>query len=126
MKDHQRGLESLFVFPSPRAPQSNTHWQTRMADGFEESWRAVLRYLQPAPRNSGTRLSWVAPDAVVQRAMRHRSPEAKHHYQLGMVDEVREGIERANEHAYQNQKLLRFYYGRVKPEKKVWKTSVSG
>ena len=46
--------------------------------------------------------------------------------QPGMVDEVRERIERANEHAYQNQKLLRFYYGRVKPEKKVWKTSVSG
>ena len=45
---------------------------------------------------------------------------------VGMVDEVREGIERANEHAYQNQKLLRFYYGRVKPEKEVWKTSVSG
>jgi len=31
-----------------------------------------------------TRLSWVAPDAVVQRAMRHSSPETKRHYQLGM------------------------------------------
>src|SRR6202158_4558823 len=30
-----------------------------------------------------TRLSWVAPDAVVQRATRHSSPETKRHYQLG-------------------------------------------
>jgi len=30
-------------------------------------------------------------------------PETKRHYQLGMVDQVREGIERANEKAYQNQ-----------------------
>ena len=73
-----------------------------------------------------TRLSWVAPDAVVQRPIRHSSPKTKRHYQLGRVDKVRKGIEQANEHAYQNQKLLRFYYGRIKPEKEVWKTSVSG
>lgn len=30
-----------------------------------------------------TRLSRVAPDTVVQRAMRHSSPETKRHYQLG-------------------------------------------
>ena len=59
-------------------------------------------------------------------ADRHSSPETKRHYELGMVDEVREGIERANEHSYQNQKLLRFYYDSVRPEKEVWKTSVSG
>jgi hypothetical protein len=70
-------------------------------------------------------ISWVAPDAVVQRAMRHSSPETKRHYQLGMVDQVREGIEKANKRAYQNQKLLRFYYGRVKPEKEAGQTSVS-
>jgi hypothetical protein len=73
-----------------------------------------------------TRLSWVAADAVLQRAMRHSSPETKRHYQLGMVDQVREGIERANEKAYQNQKALRFYYGKVKPEKGAAETSVSG
>ena len=72
-----------------------------------------------------TRLSWVAPDAVVQRAMRHSSPETKRHYQLGMVDQVREGIERANERAYENQELLRFYYVKDKPEKGVVRTSVS-
>ena len=37
-----------------------------------------------------TWLSWVAPDAVIQRAMRHTSPETKRLYQLGMVDQVRE------------------------------------
>ena len=64
-----------------------------------------------------TRLSWVAPDAVVQRAMRHSSPETKRHYQLGMVDQVREGIEQANERAYRDPELLRFHYGPTKSEK---------
>jgi hypothetical protein len=71
-----------------------------------------------------TRLSWVAPDAVVQRAMRHSSPETKRHCQLGMVDQVREGIERANEKAYQGEdKGLRFYYGAGKEEKEVVQAS---
>ena len=47
-----------------------------------------------------TRLSWVAPDAVIQRAMRHTSPETKRQYQLGMVEQVREAMERANERVY--------------------------
>jgi integrase len=64
-----------------------------------------------------TRLSWVAPDAVVQRAMRHSSPETKRHYQLGMVDQVREGIEQANEKAYQNQTSTTFLHGSAKSEK---------
>jgi hypothetical protein len=40
--------------------------------------------------------------------MRHSSPETKRHYQLGMVDQVWEGIERANEKAYQNQQSTTF------------------
>jgi hypothetical protein len=56
-----------------------------------------------------TRLSWVAPDAVVQRAMRHSSPETKRHYQLGMVDQVRQNLEKANEKVYGKSKILRFY-----------------
>ena len=61
---------------------------------------------------------------VVQRAMRHSSPETKRHYQLGMVDQVREGIERANEQAYQGEdKLLRFYYGQAKTEKEAGQAS---
>jgi hypothetical protein len=62
---------------------------------------------------------------VVQRAMRHSSPETKRHYQLGMVDQVREGIERANERAYQDKEVLRSYYGGPKSEKVADQKSVS-
>jgi integrase len=107
----EQGSESPFVFPSPRS-------HGKPIRSVKRAWRTALK-------NAGvpyfpiynlrhvfcTRLSWVAPDAVVQRAMRHSSPETKRHYQLGMVDQVREGIERANERAYQGkQDLLRFYY----------------
>ena len=56
-----------------------------------------------------TRLSWVAPDAVVQRAMRHSSPETKRHYQLGMVEQVRQNLEKANERLYGKGNVLHFY-----------------
>ena len=113
----EQGSGSPFVFPSPQ--QSD-----KPIRNIKRAWRTALR-------NAGvsyfpiytlrhvfcTRLSWVAPDAVVQRAMRHSSPETKRHYQLGMVDQVREGIERANERAYRGEeKLLRFYYGKGRTE----------
>jgi hypothetical protein len=66
----------------------------------------------------------VAPDAVVQRAMRHSSPETKRHYQLGMLDQVRQGIEKANEQAYHDPKLLRFYYVSKDAKKPAAKESV--
>jgi integrase len=47
-----------------------------------------------------TRLSEAAPDAVVQRAMRHTSPETKRHYQLGMADQVRNAVDKANKRLY--------------------------
>jgi integrase len=56
-----------------------------------------------------TRLSWVAPDTVVQRAMRHASPETKRHYQLGMVEQVRQNLEKANQRVYGRGKVLRFH-----------------
>lgn len=49
--------------------------------------------------------------------MRHSSPETKRHYQLGMVDHVREGIERANDRAYQDETVLRSYYSGPKSQK---------
>jgi hypothetical protein len=70
-----------------------------MADRSEERWRAVFPDLQSAPRILHA-VELVAPDAVVQRAMRHSSPETKRHCQLGIVDQVREGIEQANEKAF--------------------------
>jgi hypothetical protein len=41
-----------------------------------------------------------------------------------MVEQVREGIERANDRAYQGEgKLLRFYYGTAKAEKEAAEAS---
>jgi hypothetical protein len=37
--------------------------------------------------------------------------ETKRHYQLGMVDQVRQNLEKANENVYGGGKVLRFYDG---------------
>src|SRR6266403_522446 len=55
-----------------------------------------------------TRLSEVAPDAVVQRAMRHSSPETKRHYQLGMAEQVRHAVNKANKRLYGKRAPLHF------------------
>jgi len=121
----EQGSENCYVFPSPRKPGK----PIRSVRG---AWRKALGKagvsyfpIYNLRHVFCTRLSWVAPDAVVQRAMRHSSPETKRHYQLGMVDQVREGIEQANEKTYQNQKVLRFYYGGPKSEKEAVQKSVS-
>ena len=43
--------------------------------------------------------------------MRHSSPETKRHYQLGMVEQVRQNLEKANERVYGKGKVLRFCDG---------------
>ena len=63
-----------------------------------------------------TGLSGVAADAIVQRAMRRTSPETKRRYQLGMTDQVRQAVEKANEKIYGREKVLRFYD--VRPDEK--------
>jgi integrase len=121
----EQGSESMYVFPGPRSPGKPIRsvkraWRTALAKAGVSYFPIYnLRHV------FCTRLSWVAADAVVQRAMRHSSPETKRHYQLGMVDQVREGIERANDQAYQGEKVLRFHYGTVKPEKEAAQKSVS-
>jgi hypothetical protein len=45
--------------------------------------------------------------------MRHTSPETKRRYQLGMTDQVRQAVEKANQKAYGPKKVLRFYDGRA-------------
>jgi integrase len=55
-----------------------------------------------------TRLSEAAPDAVVQRAMRHTSPETKRHYQLGMADQVRNAVDKSNKRLYGKRAALHF------------------
>jgi integrase len=47
-----------------------------------------------------TRVSKVAPDAVIHKAMRHSSPETKRFYQLGMVEEVRKAMEQSYQNFY--------------------------
>ena len=41
--------------------------------------------------------------------MRHTSPETKRRYQLGMTDQVRQAVEKANKKAYGPKRVLRFY-----------------
>ena len=48
--------------------------------------------------------------------MRHSSPETKRRYQLGIIHQVREYLERANEKAYQGRDPLHFRDSRVAAE----------
>jgi len=78
-----------------------------LENNFETSWRDsvsdyTLRHV------FCTRLSEVAPAAVVQRAMRHPSPETKRHYQLGMADQVRNAVDKANKRLYGRRAALHF------------------
>ena len=121
----EQGSEGVFVFPSPRKPGKPIRsvkraWRTALNKaGVSYFPIYILRHV------FCTRLSWVAPDAVVQRAMRHSSPETKRHYQLGMVDQVREGIERANERVYEGkEKILRSYYGTGRSEEEARQTTL--
>ena len=41
--------------------------------------------------------------------MRHTSPETKRIYQFGVTAQVREAVEKSNEKAYGEERLLRFY-----------------
>jgi len=101
--------KSQFLFPSPVKPG-------QPITTVKKAWKTTLK-------NAGvahfpiynlrhvfcTRLSWVAPDTVVQRAMRHSSPETKRHYQLGMVEQVRQNLEKANQRVYGKGRVLRFH-----------------
>ncbi|MGH9436359.1 MAG: tyrosine-type recombinase/integrase [Terriglobia bacterium] len=118
-------LESPYVFPSSRKPGEPV-------GTIRGAWRSALKKagvpffpIYNLRHVFCTRLSWVAPDAVVQRAMRHSSLETKRHYQLGMVDQVRQGIKKANEQSYRDPKLLRFRYVSDDREKEAAKESAS-
>jgi hypothetical protein len=41
--------------------------------------------------------------------MRHASPETKRHYQRGMVEQVRQNLEKANQRVYGRGKVSRFH-----------------
>ena len=98
--------ESPFVFPSPRNPG-------KPIGTVKTAWKASLRRagvsyfpIYNLRHVFCTRLSWVAPDAVVQHAMRHSSPETKRVYQLGLTEQVREHLERVNQKTYQERDPL--------------------
>lgn len=67
--------DSLPVSQSRESPQ--THWkrQAGVADDAQEGWWPYFPIIQ-LRHVFCTRLSWVAPDTAVQRAMRYASPEA--------------------------------------------------
>lgn len=92
--------DSPFIFPSPRNPD-------RPIRTVKTAWQAALKRagvphfpIYNLRHAFCTRLSWVAADAVIERAMRHTSPETKRQYQLGMVEQVREAMEKANRQVY--------------------------
>jgi integrase len=101
--------KSPFLFPSPVMPD-------KPITSVRKAWKTTLKNakvpyfpIYHLRHVFCTRLSWVAPDAVVQRAMRHSSPETKRHYQLGMVEQVRQNLEKANERVYGKGKVLRIF-----------------
>ncbi len=114
----EQGPQSPYVFPSPRD-------LTKPIGSVKRAWRTTLKKaavsyfpIYNLRHVFCTRLSWVAPDAVVQRAMRHSSPETKRVYQLGLVHQVREHLERANEKAYEGRELLHFCDSHLRKENK--------
>ncbi|HXN65076.1 MAG TPA: site-specific integrase [Candidatus Acidoferrales bacterium] len=102
----EQGTQSPFLFPSPSNPAKpigtvKRAWKTTLKNASVSYFPIYnLRHV------FCTRLSWVAPDAVVQHAMRHSSPETKRYYQLGLANQVREHLEQVNEKAYEKQSPL--------------------
>jgi len=98
-KDESRS-DSPYIFPSLRKPGAPV-------GTVKTTWHSTLKRagvphfpIYNLRHAFCTRLSWVAPDAVIERAMRHTSPETKRIYQLSMVEQVREAMEKANERVY--------------------------
>jgi integrase len=112
----EEASKSEYVFPSPVLPNRpistvKTAWKTTLKRAGVTAFPIYnLRHV------FCTRLSGVAPDAVVQRAMRHTSPETKRHYQLGMADQVRNAMDKANKRLYGKRQALHFRDSRD-PEK---------
>jgi integrase len=115
----EQSSASPYLFPSPIYPN-------RPISTVKTAWKATLRRagVLPFPLYNlrhvfCTRLSEVAPDAVVQRAMRHTSPETKRRYQLGMAEQVRQAVDKANKRLYGRRKALHFRDSPIQMKKEV-------
>ncbi|MGH9739081.1 MAG: hypothetical protein ACRD4X_10915 [Candidatus Acidiferrales bacterium] len=89
-----------FLFRSPSNPE-------KPISTVRRAWKTALTIagvsyfpIHNLRRSFCTGLSWVAPDAVVQHAMCHSSPETKRFYQFGLAQEVREHLEHVNGNTY--------------------------
>ena len=89
-----------FIFPSPRlSDQPIRNVRKAWAKTLEDAEVGYFPIYQ-LRHAFCTRVSKVASDAVVTKAMRHSSAETKRRYQLGMVEEVREAMNLANTEAF--------------------------
>jgi K+-sensing histidine kinase KdpD len=59
----------------------------------------------------------VTPDALLNRLEPKAIYKTKRRYQLGMTDQVRQAVEKANEKVHGRKKVLRFYDGRPDAKK---------
>ena len=107
-KQESSPIRSEYVFPSPVVPD-------KPITTVKTAWNATLRRARVTAfpiynlrHVFCTRLSEVAPDAVVQHGMRHTSPETKRRYQLGMADQVRKAVEKTNKRLYGKRAPLHF------------------
>lgn len=96
----QAGIQSPYLFPSPKN-------QNKPIRTVKTAWKNTLKRarvpyfpIYQLRHTFCTRVSKVAADGVIQKAMRHSSPETKRVYQLGMVEEVRKAIEHGNDKFY--------------------------
>ncbi|HJT71531.1 MAG TPA: tyrosine-type recombinase/integrase [Terriglobales bacterium] len=94
------GSDSPFIFPSPSRPDCPIRTVKTACKATLKRAGVPHFPIYNLRHAFCTRLSWIAPDAVIQRAMRHTSPETKRRYQLSMVEQVREAMERANQQVY--------------------------
>ena len=115
----EEASKSEYVFPSPVLPN-------RLISTVKTVWKTTLKRAGVTAfpiYNLGhvfcTRLREVAPDAVVQRAMRHTSPETKRHYQLGMADQVRNTVDKSNHRLYGRRQALHFRDSRSQEKEEV-------
>jgi integrase len=116
--------EVLAAWKQEQGSTSPLVYPDRPISTVRTAWMATLRRagVSPFPLYNlrhvfCTRLSEVAADAVVQRAMWHTSPETKRRYQLGMAEQVRRAADKANKRLYAKRQVLHFRDSQIREER---------